>query len=74
MGMLCRKPRQEKPGLRIARTVYPEERATSIQAEVHVWVETKKTSRKDCKFDSKTMSCSCGVASLEQFAQNCNID
>ena len=73
MGMLCRKPRQEKPGLRIAYSIYPEDR-NPIQAERHVWVETKKTSRKNCKFDSKTMSCSCGVASLEQFAQNCNID
>jgi len=70
MGMLCRKPRQEKPGLRIAYSVYPEDR-NPIQAERHVWVETKKTSRKNCKFDSKTMSCPCGVKGDVAFVEGC---
>ena len=70
MGMLCRKPRQEKPGLRIARSVYPEDRSP-IEAERHVWVETKKMSRKNCKFDSKTMSCPCGVKGDRQFVEGC---
>lgn len=70
-GMLCRKSKPEKPGLRIARTVYPDTRVTPIQAEVHVWIETKKTGRKNCQFDSRTMSCACGIESIEAFAQGC---
>jgi hypothetical protein len=71
-GMLCRKPKPEKPGLRIAYSIYPEREITPIQAEIHVWIETKKTSRKNCKFDSRTMSCPCGVDSIEAFASACN--
>ncbi len=71
MGMLCRKPRREKPGLRIAYSIYPERDVTPIEAEVHVWIETKKTGRKNCQFSSKTMSCPCGVKGVEAFAQAC---
>jgi len=69
LGMLCKKPQPVKR-LRISRTVCPD-RNTDIQSQQHVWVETKKTTRQSCKFDSTTMSCVCGIASVEEFAQKC---
>lgn len=71
LGWLCKKPTEPVKRLRIAKTIWPEEQATSIQAERHVWVETKKSGRKNCQFNSDTMSCPCGVKSVEQFVQGC---
>jgi hypothetical protein len=72
LGMLCKLPRDQKTTLRIARTVYPAERVTSIQSEQHVWIQTKLMSRPNCKFDANTGKCPCGAASIEEFALNCN--
>jgi hypothetical protein len=72
LGMLCKLPRDQKPTLRIARTVYPAERVTSIESEQHVWIQTKLISRPNCKFDANTGKCPCGAASIEEFALNCN--
>ena len=61
LGWLCKKTTEPAKRLRVARTIWPEGRITSIDAERHVWVEMKKTSRKNCQFDSNTMSCKCGI-------------
>ena len=66
MGMLCRAPKPEKTGLRIERTVYPDNRLTPIDSEVYVYLETKKRSYKNCKFDPETRTCPCGVT-LDNF-------
>lgn len=71
-GMLCKLPRQEKPRIRIARTVYPDVDMSAIEAEQHVWIQSKLKSRPNCKFDSVTRTCPCGVNSIEQFATSCN--
>jgi hypothetical protein len=71
-GMLCKLPRQEKPKLRIARTVFPDVKMSSIEAEQHVWIQSKLKSRTNCKFDSVTRTCPCGVKSIEAFAVKCN--
>ena len=65
-GMICRKPRPTKPGLKIAYTVYPDERLTPIDSEIYVYLETKKMSYKNCKFDPSKRTCECGV-SLDSF-------
>ncbi len=72
LGMLCKLPREKKPTLRIARTVYPEGRLNAIESEQHVWIQTKLMSRPNCKFDVNTGKCPCGAASIEEFALNCN--
>jgi len=72
LGMLCKKPVPTTNRLRIASTVYPDGNIRAIDAERHVWVETKKSGRRGCQFDSKTMSCVCGVNSVDQFAKSCN--
>lgn len=71
-GMLCKIPRKETPRLRIARTVYPEGRTSSIEAEQHVWIQTKLMSRSKCQFNADTRTCVCGVKTIEEFAFNCN--
>lgn len=71
-GMLCKIPRKEKPKLRIARTVYPEGRNSSIEAEQYVWIQTRLLSKPQCKFNADTRSCVCGVKTIEEFAFNCN--
>jgi hypothetical protein len=71
LGWLCKKPVETTKRLRISRTVWPEDRTSSIESERHVWVEMKKSGRKNCEFDSKTMSCPCGVKSVEQFVLGC---
>ena len=71
LGWLCKKPVEPTKRLRVARTIWPDERTTSMDAERHVWVEMKKTGRKNCQFESNTMSCPCGVKSVEQFVQGC---
>lgn len=75
LGFLCKKPRPHKYELKIKSTSYPEGWGTyrPIEAEQHNWIEMKKSSRKDCMFDSKTKTCPCGIKSLEQFAAGCSI-
>ena len=70
-GMLCKIPRKEKPQLRIARTVYPDRSVTSIEAEQHVWIQTKLMSRSKCQYNADTRSCVCGAKTIEEFAFNC---
>ena len=65
-GMVCRAPKPEKTGLRIERTVYPDNRLTPIDSEVYVYLETKKRSYKNCKFNPETRTCPCGVT-LDNF-------
>lgn len=72
LGMLCKKPAPVAPRIRIASTVYPDGNVRAIDAERHVWIETKKSGRRNCQFDSNTMSCVCGVTTVEQFAKSCN--
>jgi hypothetical protein len=68
LGMLCKKPIEPKKGLRIARTVYPENRVSPIDAERAIWVENKKKALKGCLFDTNTNTCKCGVKSIDDFA------
>ena len=75
LGFLCKKPRAHKYELKIKSTSYPEGWGTyrSIEAEQHNWIEVKKSSRKNCMFDSNTRTCPCGVKGVEQFAEGCKI-
>ena len=66
MGMLCRAPKPEKTGLRIERTVYPDNRLTPIDSEVYVYLITKKQSYKNCEFNPETRTCQCGIT-LDNF-------
>lgn len=68
MGMLCKKPVEPKKRLRIARTVYPEHRVSSIDAERAVWVENKKRALNNCMFNTDTGKCKCGIKSVDDFA------
>jgi hypothetical protein len=68
LGMLCKKPIEPKKGLRIARTVYPENKVSPIDAERAIWVENKKKALKGCLFDTNTNTCKCGVKSIDDFA------
>lgn len=72
IGMLCKKPRPHKYEIRIQSTVYPDNPVSSIEAEQHVWILNKMSSRKNCKFDTKTRVCECGVTGIDEFALNCN--
>jgi hypothetical protein len=72
LGMLCKKPAPAPKRIRISRTVYPDGNITPIQAEQHIWAETKKAGRKNCQFDVITATCPCGVIGIEQFALSCN--
>jgi hypothetical protein len=73
LGMLCKKPHQPKPRIRISHTVMPPDTMTPIEAEQHVWIESKKRGRVNCQFDSKTRTCPCGIKSVESFAlDKCN--
>ena len=72
MGLLCKKPMTEIKRLRIARTVYPDHRLSSIESERSVWAENVKSVRKFCGFDIDTRICNkCNVNSIESFAVNC---
>lgn len=69
LGLLCKKI-QPVQRLRISHTIWPD-RINTIESERHVWVETKKTTRPLCLFDLSTVSCVCGVNSIEQFNLSC---
>ncbi len=64
-------PSEKKP-VKIQSTCYPDERVSSIEAEQHVWILNKMSSRKNCKFDTKTRVCECGVKGIDEFAIHCN--
>lgn len=68
MGMLCKKPTEPKARLRIARTVYPDNRMSPIDIERAIWVENKKKALKNCSFDTTTGTCKCGIKSVDDFA------
>lgn len=68
MGMLCRAPKQEKTGLRIERTVYPDVQLSNIDREIHVYLETKKMAAKGCKFDTFKRVCECGYT-MDKFGE-----
>jgi hypothetical protein len=72
IGMICKKPRPHKYEIRIQSTCYPDEQVTSIEAEQHVWILNKMSGRKNCKFDTKTRVCECGVKGIDEFAIHCN--
>ena len=72
MGMICKPKRPHKYEIKIKSTCYPPDQASAIEAEQHVWILNKMSSRKDCLFDSKTRTCKCGVKSIEDFASQCN--
>ena len=72
IGMLCKPQRPLKYEIKIQSTCYPDTQVTSIEAEQHVWILNKMSSRKDCLFDSTTRTCKCGVKSIEEFASQCN--
>ena len=73
-GMLCRLPKEPKKKILISHTVYPDERLSSLEAEQNVWLEHKKLYRKNCQFELKTMSCICGIDTVEDFYNSCNVD
>jgi len=70
-GLLCKKKQAPRYNLRLASTVYPEYTTSPIDAERHVWAETKKSGRKNCQFNTETMSCQCGVETIEEFNTGC---
>jgi len=72
LGMICKPRRPHKYEIRIQSTCYPDEQVTSIEAEQHVWILNKMSSRKNCKFDTKTRVCECGVNGIDEFATHCN--
>lgn len=68
IGLLCRKPKPPKPGLRIASTVYPKDSIPIVKWMADDYLQRKKDSYKLCKFDVETRTCGCGV-SLEKFGE-----
>ena len=84
VGMLCKKPVEPKPRIRVAKTIHPDGtvdilparvqskdivNVTPMKSEVHVWIENKKSAFKNCRFDSESGSCECGV-DLDDFASS----
>jgi hypothetical protein len=83
-GMLCKKTQPKSRVLRIKQSLMPDgtvlnytepilaedlpTNTSSINSEVHIWVEWKKGYNKDCKFDAATNSCVCGKT-VEQFSK-----
>ena len=68
LGLLCRKPKPYKPIIRVSKTVFPDVDLATIDREVHVYLETKKMSAKNCKFDTAKKSCECGYT-IENFGE-----
>lgn len=83
-GMLCKTTHPKKRRLHISKTLLADgsmveykqpplrdeipKNERSIDSEVHMWVEWKKTYNASCKFNTDTMSCVCGKT-IEQFAK-----
>ena len=62
LGMLCKKPVQPKPKIKIMHTVYPDGYVSPIDSEIHVWLENKKSGIKNCEFDIDAGKCDrCGI-------------
>jgi hypothetical protein len=66
MGMLCKAPEPYTKRLRVARTVLPDGNPNSLEAEIAVFLESKKLSFKGCQFNIDTQTCPCGK-DLQQF-------
>lgn len=71
LGMLCKKDRQPSRRIRVSHTILPD-RINDLQSQQHVWIQIKKLTRTNCMFNSTTMSCDCGITSVDQFAITCN--
>ena len=67
-GFLCRIARRKPSTLLISHTVYPDVQLSSIDTEVHIYLQNKKSSAKNCVFNVTTRSCVCGI-SLEKFGE-----
>lgn len=80
MGMLCRKPSQPKHRIRIQKTVNVDGTVThhetlrsqpltetNIKTARHIWIESKKAAASQCKFDSVSETCTCGI-DIDDFA------
>lgn len=86
-GMLCKKHQPESQRIRVSKSVLPDGTVTKLQgyvrkdqlvnpaplkSEIHVWIESKKAALKNCRFDSTTELCECGI-DLDDFAnKGCN--
>lgn len=83
-GMLCKKPQPERPRIRVSKSIMPDGtevklppivtkselvNPTPMKSEIHVWIESKKSALKNCRFDSAEGMCQCGI-DLEDFANN----
>jgi len=80
LGFLCKKPIYKKQLIKLSKTIYPggkiiaydtplekvPENLNSFNAEVHVFLEEKKLSSKNCAFDTNTKTCVCGTT-LDEF-------
>ena len=71
IGMLCKPQRPHKYEIKIKSTCYPPTQVSSIEAEQHVWIQTKLMSRSKCQYNADTRSCVCGAKTIEEFAFNC---
>lgn len=80
MGMICRKPVPASPRIRIQKTVNVDGTVTqhgtlrsqplsenNIATARHIWIEAKKAAASNCKFDSVSETCVCGV-DIDDFA------
>jgi hypothetical protein len=67
-GFLCRTPRRKPSKLLISHTVYPDVQLSPIDTEVHVYLQNKKSSVKNCVFNVAIRSCVCGI-SLDKFGE-----
>jgi hypothetical protein len=71
-GMLCKKPKEKNYGLKIRSTVYPPNPVSFTQQQRFTYLNNKKSSYKNCKFDPETEFCECGVT-LDNFGERgCN--
>lgn len=72
-GMLCKKPQEPKPQrLRVKSTVYPPSNVSFTQQQRFSYLNNKKSSYKNCKFNPENESCECGVT-LDGFgARGCS--
>jgi len=69
-GFLCKisKPKPLKK-LLISHTVYPDKTLSPLDTEVYIYLQTKKSSYRNCEFDVLSRTCVCGV-SLDKFGAN----
>lgn len=85
VGLLCKKPHNKPMRMYVAKTVLPDGdeimRSPATQLEElyntentisvarHVWIESKKAAASNCRFDSATSKCDCGIG-LDDFASS----